>query len=445
MNGTSSFTSAGVTIETSSIPHAFADDMRRCSSCIRSSVRATSMPPLSVKTPASRYWRTESSVSCVISFEWSTGKMKFDAWPVEPPGFGSGPLSSSTRSVQPSSREVADEAVADDAGADHDRARGRGPGRGLSHGADISRLEQHVTHRLLEVLDVRAHQRGGPFALAAGDRLEQRRGARAPRPADPAPGRARAPRSGAHGCSTTRASPPGAGCGCSGRSHGGSARRGRSAARSSRRRSTASSSSSALISSRSDPRGPLRGEPRRLGLEHRPHLAEPREVADVDRRHEHAAPRVDLDEPLEREPAQRLPHRRAADAEPRGQLGLLDRGARRELQRDDQLAQRVVGPVGERRDLAGRRGQEPSGACPSHGDILVVSCAATSSRRKGRTVDTTMPSSLQIAQEATLRPITEIAAAAGLAARRDRPVRPLQGEGQPRRSSTGSRRSPTAS
>ena len=103
MNGTSSFTSAGVTIETSSIPHAFADDMRRCSSCIRSSVRATSMPPLSVKTPGSRYWRTESSVSCVISFEWSTGKMKFDAWPVEPPGFGSGPLSSRTRSVQPSS------------------------------------------------------------------------------------------------------------------------------------------------------------------------------------------------------------------------------------------------------------------------------------------------------------------------------------------------------
>src|SRR5439155_26682686 len=27
----------------------------------------------------------------------------FDAWPVEPPGFGSGPLSRRTRSVQPSS------------------------------------------------------------------------------------------------------------------------------------------------------------------------------------------------------------------------------------------------------------------------------------------------------------------------------------------------------
>ena len=43
-----------------------------------------------------------SCVSAVISLEWSTGKMKLDAWPVEPPGFGSGPLSSSTRSRQPS-------------------------------------------------------------------------------------------------------------------------------------------------------------------------------------------------------------------------------------------------------------------------------------------------------------------------------------------------------
>ena len=79
MNGTSSFTSAGVTSETGSIPHAFAEATRRVSSCMRSSVRATSMPPDSVKTPISLYWRTLSSVSCVISFEWSTGKMKFEA------------------------------------------------------------------------------------------------------------------------------------------------------------------------------------------------------------------------------------------------------------------------------------------------------------------------------------------------------------------------------
>ena len=43
-----------------------------------------------------------SSVSAVISLEWSTGKMKFDAWPVEPPGLGSGPLSISVISVSPS-------------------------------------------------------------------------------------------------------------------------------------------------------------------------------------------------------------------------------------------------------------------------------------------------------------------------------------------------------
>ena len=101
MNGTISLISAGVTSDTPSMPHDTAEDMRRRSSCIRSSVRATSIPPLWVSTPSSSYWRTLSSVRAVISFEWSTGKMKFEAWPVEPPGFGKGPLSSSTRSVQP--------------------------------------------------------------------------------------------------------------------------------------------------------------------------------------------------------------------------------------------------------------------------------------------------------------------------------------------------------
>ncbi len=79
MNGTSSFTSAGVTSFTSSMPHDFADAIRRRSSSSRSSVRATSMPPHSCSVPVSRYCFIESSVSCVISFEWSTGKMKFDA------------------------------------------------------------------------------------------------------------------------------------------------------------------------------------------------------------------------------------------------------------------------------------------------------------------------------------------------------------------------------
>ena len=79
-----------------------AEPTRRLSSCIRSAPRATSIPPLSMNTPSSLYCRMLSSVSDAISFEWSTGKMKFDACPVEPPGLGSGPLSSSVTPVSPS-------------------------------------------------------------------------------------------------------------------------------------------------------------------------------------------------------------------------------------------------------------------------------------------------------------------------------------------------------
>ena len=48
MYGTSSLISAGVTSRAPSMPHDFAEAMRRRSSSIRSSVRATSMPPHSV-------------------------------------------------------------------------------------------------------------------------------------------------------------------------------------------------------------------------------------------------------------------------------------------------------------------------------------------------------------------------------------------------------------
>ena len=61
------------------------------------------------------------------------------------------------------------------------------------------------------------------------------------------------------------------------------------------------------------------------------------EVADVDRRDDDAAARVDLDELLLRERAQRLAHRRAPEPEPLHQLALADRRAGRELERDDQL------------------------------------------------------------------------------------------------------------
>ena len=53
-----------------------------------------------------------------------------------------------------------------------------------------------------------------------------------------------------------------------------------------------------------------------------------------------------------------------------------------------------------------------------------------------------MPSSLEIAQAATLRPIEEIAAAAGLEPRRGRALRPHEGEDRPLACSTGSRTPP---
>ena len=123
-NGTFSTTCSGVT-SSASMPQILALDIRRRSSSIRASVRATSKPPDWVKTPISWYCSTESSVRSVISREWSTGKMKLEAWPVEPPGLGSAPLSIWTMSRQPRSGQVPDQAVADDARADdHDSRRG---------------------------------------------------------------------------------------------------------------------------------------------------------------------------------------------------------------------------------------------------------------------------------------------------------------------------------
>ena len=47
----------------------------------------------------------------------------------------------------------------------------------------------------------------------------------------------------------------------------------------------------------------VRGEARGRALEHGAHVCETREVLDLDGRHEHAAARIDLDQPLLREPA----------------------------------------------------------------------------------------------------------------------------------------------
>ncbi len=76
--GTSSLARAG-SMSSDSMPHERDEAIRRVSSCMRSGVRATSMPPLCVNTPSSWYWAIESSVTAVISFEWSVGKMKFEA------------------------------------------------------------------------------------------------------------------------------------------------------------------------------------------------------------------------------------------------------------------------------------------------------------------------------------------------------------------------------
>src|SRR5450755_4880857 len=84
------------------MPQAFAAVQRLRSSVIRAGVRATSRPPLSVKTPSSEYCSVLSRVSSIIILEYSIGKMKLDAWPVEPPGLGIGPLSTMTICVQPS-------------------------------------------------------------------------------------------------------------------------------------------------------------------------------------------------------------------------------------------------------------------------------------------------------------------------------------------------------
>ncbi len=141
--GTSLRTSAGVS-SAAGMPHALAAEQRRRSSAMRSAVRATSIPPLWVNTPSSWYCSVLSRVSSIIIFEYSIGKMKLEACPVEPPGLGIGPLSTSTRSRHPSQRQVVDEAVADNARADND---GAGPGRSLSHAAAF-RLSPMSPHYL---------------------------------------------------------------------------------------------------------------------------------------------------------------------------------------------------------------------------------------------------------------------------------------------------------
>src|SRR5262245_39078455 len=178
MKGTSCFTSAGATSETGSMPHDLAEAILRRSSSIRSSVRATSMPPLSVKTPISRYWRVLSAVSAVISREWSTGKMKFEAWPVEPPGFGSGPLSPSTMPCRPCrARWYARLLPTMPAPITTARAEPGNVPATLTSALiynEYSRAEQGSVHGPLEVVDVLPHDLRGALGLPGPDGQEKR-------------------------------------------------------------------------------------------------------------------------------------------------------------------------------------------------------------------------------------------------------------------------------
>ena len=139
MYGTSSLISAGVTSETGSMPQDFAEAIRRRSSSMRSSVRATSIPPHSVKTSISRYWRVLSSgelghLLLVVGKEHEVRRV---------PGRAAGVRERAlveqddVRPAEPG--EVVREAVADDPAADDDGARcgGSGAAHGL-RSVDIS-------------------------------------------------------------------------------------------------------------------------------------------------------------------------------------------------------------------------------------------------------------------------------------------------------------------
>jgi hypothetical protein len=100
MYGTSAPTWAGVR-SSESMPQLWASCRRRRSSCIRSGVRAISMPPVRVNVP----WSSNSWMLSIDQIdvwrEWSTANVNDEACPVEPPGLGSGPLSTRTMSRQP--------------------------------------------------------------------------------------------------------------------------------------------------------------------------------------------------------------------------------------------------------------------------------------------------------------------------------------------------------
>ena len=230
--------------------------------------------------------------------------MKFEAWPVEPPGFGNGPLSIWTRSVQPSSASQPAEAVADDAAADHHdlHTLTRTSRIACSKFSTCARmisaarvavarhdLVDQVAVRLDGVLEIlgaaeRDHPDPQREDVVLAERLLEQVVVRG------GVDRAMDPLVEAH-----------------------------QVAAAARSRSPRAASSSRSLVGRA-----LGGEPRGLRLECGAHLRDAGEVAHVDAGHEHPAAREDLDELLLGEPPQRLPDGGPSDAEALHQLSLVD-------------------------------------------------------------------------------------------------------------------------
>src|SRR6185437_15101646 len=94
--------------------------------------------------------------------------MKFDAWPVEPPGFGNGPLSIWTTSVQPSSVSQPATLLPTMPPPITTTLTPLAPSAWAS-----SYAHQDLSHRGLEVLDVVLHEARRAVGVSDDDRLDE--------------------------------------------------------------------------------------------------------------------------------------------------------------------------------------------------------------------------------------------------------------------------------
>ena len=130
MNGTSSFTSAGVTSETGSMPHAFADDMRRVQ-LLQALLGARDLDAAALREDAEllvlahALERELRHLLRVVDREDEVRRVAGRA-----AGVRERPLVDQHDVAPAELGEVVGEAVADDAGADHDRTRASRAGTG---------------------------------------------------------------------------------------------------------------------------------------------------------------------------------------------------------------------------------------------------------------------------------------------------------------------------